>query len=254
MQFFIDWGGTITTQRTKVDPETLFRIVDVAGVVANALLGAAVARARGFDIIGFLILAIISGLGGGMMRDALLGTGFPVALTDPLYLSSAVTAALIAHFLDLTGDWARRSLIAADALVLGCWSATGAAKALAAGLDALPAVFLGVLTTIGGSMLRDVMVNQIPSVFGGNPLYATISVVGSTEMVIMQRLGHFELGMGISILLCFALAITARWRRWVLPSAARLTVSFRKLPPNQEPPSGHAPSQDDLETPPAEES
>lgn len=222
-----------------VEPDTLFRIVDVTGVVANALLGAAVARARGFDVIGFLILAIISGLGGGMMRDALLGTGFPVALTDPLYLSSAIVAALLAHFWDLTGVWARRCLIGADALVLGCWSATGAAKAINAGLDFLPAVFLGVLTAIGGSMLRDVMVNQIPSVFGGNPLYATISVIGSAEMVIMQRLGYYQIGMGISILLCFVLAITARWRRWVLPSAARLTVSFRKIPLSLKQPSGN---------------
>ncbi len=210
-----------------MDADTLFRIVDVTGVVANALLGGAVARAKGFDIIGFLILAIISGTGGGMMRDALLGTGFPVALTDPLYLSSALVAALVAHSFDLSGKRASAIWIGADALVLGCWSATGASKALNAGLGILPALFLGVLTAVGGAMLRDVIVNQIPAVFGGNPLYATISVIGSGEMVLLQRLGHPKLGMGIAIVLCFVLALLARWRKWVLPTAASLTMSLR---------------------------
>ncbi len=164
------------------------------------------------------------------MRDALLGVGFPVALTDPLYLSSAIAAALLGHFVDFTGLWAHRLLIAADALVLGCWSATGASKALNAGLDILPAIFLGVITAVGGSMLRDVIVNQIPSVFGGSPIYATISVIGAAEMVFLQRLGHYSAGMGIAIALCFFLALTARWRRWILPTAARLTLPWPRIP------------------------
>lgn len=212
-----------------MEAEAVFRCVDIAGVIANAMIGGAVARRKGFDIIGFLVLAIISGMGGGMIRDVLIGVGFPVALTDPLYLSSAIVTAIVMHFLDLGGLWATRTMVAADALVLGCWSATGASKALNAGLAVLPAIFLGVITAIGGAMLREVIVNEIPSVFGGKPIYASISVLGAGEMVLAQKLGYYHWGMAIAIIMCFTLAVLARWRRWVLPTAARLTVPLPSM-------------------------
>ena len=215
----------------EIEPQTLFRIVDVLGVIANALLGGAIARAKNFDAIGFLILAIISGLGGGMIRDALLNT-MPVAFTDRWYLSCAVIAALVALFLDTRKPWTNRSLIFADALVLGCWSATGASKALNVGLGVLPAIFLGVVTAVGGSMLRDVLVNQVPAVFGGNPLYATISILGAGIMVVFQGWGLTELGMGFAIITCSAFSLIARWRRWILPTANRLTMPRPRIPAN----------------------
>lgn len=215
----------------QFDADTLFRIVDVAGVFANGLLGGAVARTKGFDAIGFVMLAIVSGLGGGMLRDTLLGTGFPVALTDPLYLTFALLGAAVAFFLDFGRGWARRGLLVADALAVGCWSATGAAKALAAGLEWLPAIFLGVITAVGGGMLRDILVNQVPSVFTG-PLYASVSVVASAEMVLLQSLDQYAVGMGLAIATGGILGLLARWRQWTLPPAAQWTVPrprIRKL-------------------------
>lgn len=213
------------------DADLMFRLVDVTGVLANGLLGGAVARTKGFDAIGFVILAICSGLGGGMLRDALLGAGFPVALTDPLYLSSALVGAALAFVLDFGTGWARRFLLVADALAVGCWSATGAAKALSVGLEWLPAIFLGVLTAVGGGMLRDIVVNQVPGVFNG-PLYATVSIVASAEMVLLQSLDQYGLGMAAAIVTGGVLGVLARWRQWTLPSAARWTVPrprIRKL-------------------------
>lgn len=213
------------------DADLAFRLVDVTGVFANGLLGGAVARTKGFDAIGFVILAICSGLGGGMLRDTLLGVGFPVALTDPLYLSSAVVGALVAFVMDFGRGWARRGLLVADALALGCWSATGAAKALGAGLNWLPAIFLGVVTAVGGGMLRDILVNQVPSVFNG-PLYATVSILASAEMVLFQSFDQYGIGMGLAILTGGVLGLLARWRQWTLPQAAQWTVPrprIRKL-------------------------
>lgn len=204
------------------DAEVLFRVVDVTGVFANGLLGGAVARTKGFDFVGFVILAIVSGTGGGMIRDVLLGVGFPVALTDPLYLTSALAGAALAFVLDFGAGWARRSLLVADALALGCWSATGAAKALGVGLAWLPAIFLGVITAVGGGMLRDVLVNQVPSVFNGPP-YATISALASMEMVLLQPI-DYGAGMALAILTGGSLGILARWRQWSLPQATQWTV------------------------------
>ncbi|XCB29093.1 TRIC cation channel family protein [Arcanobacterium hippocoleae] len=90
-----------------MDPETLFRIVDVTGVIANGFLGAILARKYGFDIIGFLILAAMAALGGGILRDVMLGIGFPVALTDPWYLGGVGASAIIAflsHSIQRTGS------------------------------------------------------------------------------------------------------------------------------------------------------
>lgn len=204
------------------DADLLFRLVDVTGVFTNAVLGGAVARTKGFDAIGFVVLAIISGLGGGMLRDVLLGVGFPVALTDPLYLSAAISGAAVAFVLDFGHGWARRALLVGDALALGCWSATGAAKALGVGIAWLPAIFLGVVTAVGGGMLRDVFVNQVPSVFNG-PLYATVSVIASAEMVLLMSVDQYAIGMGLAIVTGGVLGLVARWRQWTLPPAAGLT-------------------------------
>lgn len=212
-----------------MEPDQLFRFLDILGVVANALLGGAVARSKNFDAIGFLILAIISGMGGGMIRDALLNT-MPIALTDPWYLPSAIIAALIALAVDTRGKWTNRLLLVADALVLGCWSATGASKALYVGLGVFPAIFLGVITAVGGSMLRDVLVNRVPGVFGGNPLYASISILGAGIMVVFQSHGLPLWGMSVSTFLCAMLAIMARWRRWTLPGATSLTMPRPRIP------------------------
>lgn len=204
------------------DAETIFRIVDVTGVVANGLLGGAVARSRRFDIVGFATLAIISGLGGGMIRDVLLDVR-PVALTDPAYLGGALIAAVIAYVVHLEGALPRRALALADVLALGCWSATGTIKAAALGLQPIPSIMLGVITAVGGGMLRDVIVGKTPAVFGGNTLYASLGVLGSIQALVLFEVGHREAGMAASIITCAILGLLARKLGWMLPEP----VDFR---------------------------
>lgn len=206
-----------------VDPETIFRIVDVTGVIANGFLGATLARKYGFDIVGFLILAVMAALGGGIVRDVMLGIGFPVALTDPWYLSGVVAAATIAFFVPLDSHRWQKVMIGGDLLCLGCWSATGASKGLSAGLGPVAAIFLGVVTAIGGGMIRDITLNKVPTVFGGTPLYATLSVFASAQMVFFQKNGHYELGMGLAIMSVAVFGILARKYKWMLPPAYDIT-------------------------------
>ncbi len=210
-----------------MDLDGVFRVVDVTGVVANGLLGGAVARSRRFDIVGFAMLAIISGLGGGMIRDVLLGVR-PVALTDPAYLSGALVAAVIAYVVKLEGPIPRRALGMADLLALGCWSATGAVKASMLGLGWLPAIMLGVITAVGGGMLRDVLVGKVPTVFGGNTLYASLAVLGSIEAIAFYHAGRSDLGMAASILTCAVLGVLARRLGWMLPEP--IEFNLRRLP------------------------
>lgn len=218
------------------DADSIFRLVDVTGVVANGLLGGAVARSKRFDIVGFVTLAIISGLGGGMIRDVLLGTGFPVALVDPAYLTGALVAAVIAYFIHLEGTLTRRALALADVLALGCWSATGTIKAASLGLEPVPSVMLGVITAVGGGMLRDVLIGKTPAVFGGNTLYASIGVLGSLEALTLFHLGMREAGMAASIVTCAVLGLLARRLGWMLPEPVDFRlgdIDLRPLSPKQ---------------------
>lgn len=124
----------MASAETSATLSELIRILDLTGVAANALVGATVARALRIDVVGFLALGIVSGLGGGILRDTLLQQGTPVALTDILYLPVALGAALLAFLLHLQGRLWDHTYVLVDALALGCWAAAGAQKTLGAGL------------------------------------------------------------------------------------------------------------------------
>lgn len=200
----------------------ILRFVDLAGVLANAILGGIAARSARLDIVGFVILAVMSGLGGGLIRDTLLQQGPPVALTDPAYLVLAIAGAVIAFFVPFRGKWSLRSLVLLDALAVGCWAAVGAQKTLDAGLGWLPAIVMGIITAVGGGAVRDVMLLRIPRIFGGNTLYATSALVSSVEMVILSKLGLPTLGSAVALGSGAVLSLLARRYGWTLPTEIRV--------------------------------
>ena len=213
--------------QVNTESETLFeviRFVDLAGVLANAILGGVAARTARLDIVGFVVLAIMSGLGGGMIRDTLLQQGSPAALLDPAYLIIAILGGIIAFFVTFNGRWTRRVLLLTDALAVGCWAAVGVQKALDAGLGWLPAILLGMITAVGGGMVRDIMLLKVPTIFGGNTLYATSALLASTEMVILSQLGFVAVGTGVAILSGAALSLLAKRYGWVLPTGYALRI------------------------------
>lgn len=197
--------------------DTLYRSLDLIGVVLNGIIGGTIARRRNFDIIGFVFLALFSATAGGMIRDMLISDGPAAAISDPLYLILACAGALIAALADLRGRAWEIFKVHGDAIILGAWSVTGCVKALAYDMPWVACIFMGVLTAVGGGMVRDVASGQIPSVFGGNPLYATPAIVASAAMVIFAETGHVGVGMVIAPLLGTALAVMAYWFHWVLP-------------------------------------
>ncbi|MCQ1945974.1 trimeric intracellular cation channel family protein [Arthrobacter sp. zg-Y1116] len=216
------------------DPRVVFDAVDLAGVLANGVLGGAVARQLRMDPVGFLVLALTSALGGGVLRDTLLQAGTPVALTNPAYLFAAIAGAVIAYAIELKGKWANRFLIVIDAFALGCWAATGTAKALGLGLEWLPAILIGVVTAVGGGMIRDIVVGRVPAIFGGNTLYATGALVAAVEMVILYQLGLQNVGMGVAIGTCAVLCTVARRRGWRLPGPGEFSVRLSRRPRTED--------------------
>lgn len=202
----------------------LFRALDLTGVFANALLGGVVARTHRLDPVGFAVLAIVSGIGGGLIRDTLLQRGTPIALTDYAYVLTALAGAALAFVVQLEGRVWSRSFLVVDAVALGCWAATGSQKTLALGLGWLPAVLLGTITAVGGGVVRDVVMRQVPAIFGGNTLYATCALVASGVMVALYRADQVPLGLVVSTLTGAALVLLARWRGWRLPRPRNWTL------------------------------
>lgn len=209
-----------------------FRVFDLMGVFANALLGGVLARTERLDPVGFGALAILSGLGGGLLRDTLLQRGTPVALTDYAYILTALAGAAVAFGLDVEGRLWDRGFPWIDALALGCWASAGAQKTLGVGLGWLPAILLGTITAVGGGAVRDIVLRRVPAIFGGNTLYATPAVVASAVMVGLYDAGHQSLGLVAATTVGAGMTLVARWRGWQLPEAdpwspARLRGSMR---------------------------
>ena len=211
---------------TAVIPD-LLRALDLLGVLANALLGGVVARQHRLDPVGFGALAILSGLGGGVIRDVLLQRGTPAALTDSAYLATVLGGAAVAFAVPLDGRLWQRLFPLVDALALGCWAASGAQKTLLFGLHWLPAVLLGTVTAVGGGAVRDVVLRRVPTIFGGNTLYATCALVASGLLVILHRHGAGTVAPLIATVVGGALYLLARWRGWTLPAELPLPRSRR---------------------------
>jgi len=198
----------------------IFLVIDLTGVLANAALGGVLARTELLDPIGFGALAILSGLGGGLIRDTLLQHGPPVALTHDAYLVAAVAGAAIVFFVPVRGRFWDAWFPYVDAVALGCWAASGAQRTLATGLGWLPAVLLGATTAVGGGAVRDIVLRRVPAIFAGNTLYATSAVIGSAVMVGVSRAGHPAVGLVASAATGAGVSMLARWRGWQLPVPA----------------------------------
>lgn len=204
----------------------LFRFLDLTGVFLNGILGGRLARQKGFDPVGFAVLAIMSALGGGIIRDVMLNNAPPVALTDRYYLTMAFIGAGLAWLWKFDGKWSRRALITCDGLVLGVWAATGTQKALALGFALIPSILMGVITAIGGGMVRDVTAGNVPAVFGGNSLYAIPAVIASILDAILFINGYPLLGMLAATLVGSGITVLASWRRWMLPQMSDWSISM----------------------------
>jgi len=211
----------------------LFRAVDLTGVFGNALLGGVVARKAKLDPVGFAALAVLSGLGGGIIRDTLLQHGTPVALTDYAYLLTALAGAAIAFAFRVEGRVWNGVWPIVDALALGCWAATGAHKTLAVGLGWLAALLLGTISAVGGGATRDIVMRRVPGIFGGNTLYATCALAASGVLVLFNYHNHPTPGLLVGALTGTVLCWLSQRRGWKLPAAdtwspARLFVKHRR--------------------------
>ena len=171
-------------------PETEFATtlvtLDLVGIFVFAVTGALVAVRKNLDIFAALVLAGVTGLGGGFIRDVLIDATPPAALTDWRYLLVPVAAGLLTFAFHPAIGRLERLVTVFDAVGLALFCVTGALKAVEYGLGPVPAALMGMVTGIGGGMMRDVLAGHVPVVFEGN-LYATPALSGAVVAVLLDR-------------------------------------------------------------------
>jgi uncharacterized membrane protein YeiH len=184
-------------------------VLDLAGTFAFALNGALTAvRAAHVDIVGVITLGMITAVGGGILRDVLLGAVPPAIFIDWRYLAVAAGGGLIAF---LFSRWLIRftsPIDVLDAAGLSLFAVTGAGKALELGVGPLQAIILGAVTGVGGGTVRDVLIRRVPSVLSSG-LYAIPALVGAA-LVVVAEIGSVNHVLGAPValgaaVLCFGI-------------------------------------------------
>lgn len=195
----------------------------VVGLLAFSLSGALMAVRKQMDVVGMLVLAAITALGGGVIRDVLIGVTPPLALRTWWWLVVPLVATVLTFFFHPVVARLRRGVLVFDAVGLGVFCAAATRNGLAAGLPPQSAVIVGVITGIGGGMLRDVLAGEIPSVLRRDTqLYAVAAVAGCSVVALGHLAGQDGLWVQlVAAAFIFALRMAALWRRWGAPAPVR---------------------------------
>lgn len=193
--------------------------LDLVGTFVFALSGALVGVRHRLDLFGVLVLSFVAANGGGVMRDALIGATPPAALQDWRYVAISIVAGLFTFWRAGTIERWRNPVQSIDAVGLGVFAVAGALKAQAFGLGPVGAMLLGMLTGIGGGMIRDVLVAQVPTVLKAE-LYAIAALAGAGVVVLGTALSlPVAWVVGAGFVACTGLRLFAIRRGWKLPVA-----------------------------------
>jgi uncharacterized membrane protein YeiH len=201
--------------------------LDLGGTFVFALSGAAAGVKHRLDLFGVLVLSFVAANLGGITRDVIIGAVPPLAIGDWRYAAVSFLAGLIVFTWEPIVSRLRSPVLLFDAAGLALFAVSGAQKALAFELGPVGAMLLGVLTGIGGGMVRDILVAEVPVVLRAE-VYAVAALAGAAVVVIGDTLGLPPAPVTVAGAgLCFGLRLLAIWRGWRLPTAR----STRREPP-----------------------
>ena len=217
--------------------ETLVLVLDLFGTFVFALSGGMRAVRNHLDVFGVLVLSFAAGNAGGITRDLLIGAVPPAAIADWRYIGVSVLAGLATFLWHSTIQRLKSPVLVFDAAGLGLFAVSGALKAVSFGLNPVPAVLLGMLTGIGGGILRDILVAEIPTILRAE-LYAVAALAGAAVAVGGGLLQLPSTPVAIAGAgLCFGLRLLAIRRGWGLPVApepGQRLIRRRKRTPGDE--------------------
>jgi uncharacterized membrane protein YeiH len=198
---------------------TLLVTFDLGGTFVFALSGGMAGVKHRLDLFGVLVLAFAAGNSGGIARDVMIGAVPPAAIKDWRYIAVSMLAGLITFYWYRIINRLSSPVLVFDAAGLALFAVAGAGKALAFHAGPVAATLLGMLTGIGGGMVRDVLVSEIPTVLR-TELYAVAALIGAA-VVVLGRMLHVPAAAAAiaGAVLCFGLRFIAMRRRWQLPIA-----------------------------------
>ncbi|HEY0217701.1 MAG TPA: TRIC cation channel family protein [Cellulomonas sp.] len=184
--------------------------MELVGVFVGALSGGLAAVRKGFDIFGILVLAWAAGLGGGIVRDLLIGAVPPVGISSWEFIATACAAGLVTWALHPRLGRLHRFILVLDAGALALFTVVGTVKALEYGTGATAAVCAGVITGVGGGVLRDLLTAEVPVVLSHRQLYAIPSLIGASMTAVLWWSGHLGAATAVAgVLVVLVLRLVA---------------------------------------------
>ena len=196
---------------------TLLLVLDLVGTFVFALSGGTAALKHRLDLFGVLVLSFVAGNFGGIARDLMIGAVPPAAITDWRYLGVSIVAGAVTVYCFTGIDRLRSAVLVFDGAGLALFAVSGTQKALSFGLDPVMSALLGMVTGIGGGMVRDVLLAEIPVVLRAD-LYALAALAGAAVVVTGSLLGLASMQTTlVGAALCFTLRLVAIRRGWHLP-------------------------------------
>lgn len=205
----------------RMSADLVITILELAGLYVFATSGALMAIHKGFDVVGIVVLAMLTALGGGILRDLIIGATPPAAFTNVNYLIIPMFAALVTFFVHPVVQRMTFTVLVFDAAGLGLFCVTGTLKALEFGLGSLQAALLGITTAVGGGVLRDITARETPALVQvETDLYSIPTAAGA---IVVAGAHHTDLPMPVvatcAAVLVFAFRILAMLRHWTAPRA-----------------------------------
>lgn len=188
--------------------------LDLLAVTANALFGALIGVRAKFDAAGILALGILTGVGGGILRDILLNQ-VPTSISNPWFIVAALISAIFVALLARRLSRLAVMLLICDAAALSLFGVTGAKKALAFGVSPVPAIFIGLIAGLGGGIICDMMTTKPPKIFKPGHLKVRAAFIGLVLYVLALHFGApANLTGGIAIVFIFVLRVVNRDNDW----------------------------------------
>jgi uncharacterized membrane protein YeiH len=208
----------LTAKFPKYSQDLLLLVIDLIGTFVFAVEGALAGMYAGLDVFGLLVLSFVTALGGGTIRDVLIGAIPPNSIRDWRYAATAFAGGgAVFFFHPVIVKVPVHLMVTLDAAGLALFAVAGVGKALEYGITPLLAIMMGAVTGAGGGTVRDVLLAQVPGVLHSD-VYAAAALAGAMVMVLGMRL---KMQRGAAMCLgavgCFALRMVAAWQHWNLP-------------------------------------
>jgi uncharacterized membrane protein YeiH len=206
----------------------LLLVLDLAGTFVFALSGALAGVRRRLDLFGIMVLSFAAGNSGGIARDVLIGATPPAAISDWRYLAVSVIAGVLTFFWHPAVERLHTPVLVFDGAGLALFAVAGTQKALAFNLNPFMAAVLGMVTGIGGGIVRDVLLNEVPTVLRAE-IYAVAALAGAAVVVTGHLLALPSAVVAVAgAVLCFGIRVLAILRSWQLPRSPARTRASRE--------------------------